>query len=156
MEARERMHNAATCAGLGFGNALASMAHAMGHALGAMFHVPHGRAVGVCLPYTVEFAAREAPGRFAEMAALLGCTRAEGEAAARSRAARIRDLCREIGSPTCVAEAGVERVALEAHLDKLVDDAFNDTQMVATARSPSYDELRRIFMYAHEGKPIDF
>jgi alcohol dehydrogenase class IV len=156
MEARERMHNAATCAGLGFGNALASMAHAMGHALGAMFHVPHGRAVGVCLPYTVEFAAREAPGRFAEMAALLGDTQAEGEAAARSLAARIRDLCREIGSPTCVAEVGVERAALEAHLDKLVDDAFNDTQMVATARSPSYDELRQLFVYAHEGKIIDF
>jgi len=35
MEARERMHNAATCAGLGFGNAMASLAHATGHALGA-------------------------------------------------------------------------------------------------------------------------
>jgi alcohol dehydrogenase class IV len=156
MEARERMHNAATCAGLGFGNAMASMAHAMGHALGAVFHVPHGRAVGLCLPVTIEFAAREAPERFAEMAALLGCTQAEGEEAARALAGAIRDLCREIGNPTSVAAAGVDAAAFEAQLDKLVDDAFNDTQILTTCRAPSYDELRQLFVYAHAGRPIDF
>jgi alcohol dehydrogenase class IV len=154
--ARERMHNAATCAGLGFGNAMASMAHAMGHVLGAVFHVPHGRAVGLCLPVTIEFAAREAPERFAEMAALLGCTQAEGEEAARALARAIRDLCREVGNPTSVAEAGVDAAAFEAQLDKLVDDAFNDTQILTTCRAPSYDELRQLFVYAHEGRPIDF
>jgi alcohol dehydrogenase class IV len=156
MEARERMHNAATCAGLGFGNALASMAHAMGHVLGAVFHVPHGRAVGLCLPVTIEFAAREAPGRFAEMAALLGCTQAEGEEGARALAGSIRDLCRRIGNPTSIAEAGVESAAFEAQLDKLVDDAFNDTQILTACRAPSYDELRQLFVYAHEGRPVDF
>jgi alcohol dehydrogenase class IV len=154
--ARERMHNAATCAGLGFGNAMASMAHAMGHVLGAVFHVPHGRAVSLCLPVTIEFAAREAPERFAEMAALLGCTQAEGEEAARALARAIRDLCREIGNPTSIAEAGVDAAAFEAQLDKLVDDAFNDTQILTTCRAPSYDELRQLFVYAHEGRPIDF
>jgi alcohol dehydrogenase class IV len=156
MEARERMHNAATCAGLGFGNAMASMAHAMGHVLGAVFHIPHGRAVGLCLPVTIEFAAREAPERFAEMAALLGCTQAEGKEAARALARAIRDLCREIGNPTSVAEAGVDAAAFEAQLDKLVDDAFNDTQILTTCRAPSYDELRQLFVYAHAGRPIDF
>ena len=156
MVARERMHNAATCAGLGFGNAMASMAHAMGHVLGAVFHIPHGRAVGLCLPVTIEFAAREAPERFAEMAALLGCTQAEGEEAARTLARAIRDLCREIGNPTSVAEAGVDAAAFEAQLDKLVDDAFNDTQILTTCRAPSYDELRQLFVYAHAGQPIDF
>ena len=165
-EARERMHNAATCAGLGFGNAMASMAHAMGHVLGAIFHLPHGRAVGLFLPYTIEFAAPEAPERFAELAALLGFTQAEGtgrgrpsvakEEAARALAERIRDLCREVGNPTSVAEAGVERVAYEAQLDKLVDDAFNDTQIITVARSPSYDELRQLFLYAYDGRPVDF
>ena len=162
MEARERMHNAATCAGLGFGNAMASMAHAMGHTLGALFHVPHGRAVGLCLPYTIEFAAREAPGRFAELASLVGCSSPPvrggrgGEQAARALAERIRDLCREVGNPTGVAEVGIERAAYEAQLDKLVGDAFNDTQMITAARAPSYDELRRLFLYAYEGKPVDF
>jgi len=159
--ARERMHNAATCAGLGFGNALASIAHAMGHTLGAVFHVPHGRAVSIFLPYTIEFAAREAPERFAELAALVGCAPPlqggmGGVEAARTLAERIRDLCREIGNPTSVAEASIEREAYEAQLDKLIDDAFNDTQILTAVRAPSYDELRQLFLYAYEGKPVDF
>jgi alcohol dehydrogenase class IV len=156
MEARERMHNAATCAGLGFGNAMAAMAHAMGHVLGSVFHVPHGRAVGLCLPYTIEFAAREAPERFAVLAALLGCSPEEGESGARVLAACIRDLSREIGNPTSVAELGIERAACQAQLEKLVDDAFNDTQVVATARMPSYEELSQLFLCAYEGDPVDF
>ncbi len=156
LEAREHMHNAATCAGLGFGNALASLAHAMGHALGAVFHLPHGRAVALCLPYTIEFAAREAPERFAELAAFAGCSPAEGEAGARALAARIRALIREVGNPLSVAEADIERAAYEAQVDKMVDDAFNDTQMVAAVRAPSYEELRRLFEYVYEGREVDF
>lgn len=156
MEARERMHNAATAAGLGFGNAMASMAHAMGHALGACFHVHHGRAVGIFLPYTVEFCAREAPERYAELAYLLGISQAGGEEGARALAESIRDLARRIGSPVSIAEVGIDRAAYEAQLDKLVDDAFNDTQMVTAVRAPSYEELRQLFLYAYEGKPVDF
>jgi len=160
MEARERMHNGATCAGLGFGNAMASLAHAMGHVLGAVFHVPHGRAVAIFLPYTIEFAAREAPERFAELAALVGQPQGlplhRDKERARALAERIRDLCREVGNPTSIAGAGVERVAYEAQLDKLIDDAFNDTQMITAVRAPSYDELRQLFLYTYEGKAVDF
>ncbi len=165
MEARERMHNAATAAGLGFGNAMASMAHAMGHTLGATFHVPHGRAVSIFLPYTIEFAASEAPDRFAELTDLVGQPQVGqpqglplhwGEEGARALAGRIRDLCREVGNPTSVAGTGVERAAYEAQLDKMVDDAFNDTQMITAARAPSYDELRQLFLYAYESRVVDF
>jgi len=156
MEARERMHNAATCAGLGFGNAMASMAHAMGHVLGAVFHIPHGRAVALFLPYTIEFAASEEPARFAELAAFIGCSNEGGEKAARSLAAHIRDLCHQVGNPNSVAELGIERQAYEAQLDKLVDDAFNDTQIITAVRTPSYEELRQLFLYAYDGRPVDF
>jgi alcohol dehydrogenase class IV len=149
LEARERMHNAATCAGLGFGNAMASVAHSMGHVLGAVFHIPHGRAVSLCLPYTLEFAAREAPDRLSGLAALIGC--ADGDLAA-----GIRDLARQVGNPTSVAQLGIARETFEGHLEKLVDDAFNDTQMLTACRSPSYDEMRQLFSYAYDGRPVDF
>jgi alcohol dehydrogenase class IV len=155
-EAREKMHNAATCAGLGFGNAWASLAHAMGHTLGAVFHLPHGRAVGIFLPYTIEFFAREFPERFADIAAFVGVSSEGGEQAARALAERIRDLCREIGSPISVSEAGVTRTDYEAQLDKLIEDAFNDTQILTACRAPSYDELRRLFVHAYEGRAVDF
>jgi alcohol dehydrogenase class IV len=156
MEAREKMHVAATVAGLGFGNSLASMAHATGHALGALFHVPHGRAVGLLLPYTIEFIAEEAPERFAEIANAIGCSQGEKEDAARALAANIRQLCIETGVPISVAELGISGEEYGAHLDALVEKAFNDASMLAAARSPDYDELRQIFEYAYKGKPIDF
>lgn len=156
MEARDKMHTAASCAGLGFGNAMASMAHAMGHTLGAVFHTHHGRAVGLFLPYTIEFVAREDPERFADVAAFIGCSNEGGEKAAIALAKRLRDFCREIGNPTSVAEAGIDRGEFEAQLEKMVDDAFNDTQMVTAARAPSYEELRQLFLYAYDGKSVDF
>ena len=155
-EARERLHNAATAAGLGFGNAMASTAHAMGHVLGALFHVPHGRAVGLFLPYTIEFAAREAPERFAELAGFAGCAVTQGEEGARALAGRIRELIHQVGNPTCVADLPLERAAYYAQVDKMVDDAFNDTQIVTAVRTPSYDDLRRLFIHAYDGRPVDF
>ena len=156
VQARERMHHAATCAGLGFGNAMASLAHAMGHALGARFDIPHGRAVGLFLPYTIEFAAREAPVRFADLAGTLGVGGVEGEEGALALAALLRDLIRGIGNPTRVAELGVNRDRYESEVERLVDDAFGDTQMVTAPRSPSYAELRQLFLSAYSGAAINF
>lgn len=156
MLARERLHNAATAAGLGFGNSLAAMAHSMGHTFGAVFHVPHGRAVGLFLPYTIEFGAREAPERFAELSALTGCSSAGGEEGALALSRRIRELIRQVGAPTSLMELGLSRAEFEAQLDKMVDDAFNDTSMVSALRTPSYDELRQLFVYAYEGQEVDF
>lgn len=156
LEAREKMHIAATLAGLGFGNSLASMAHATGHALGALFHVPHGRAVGIMLPYTIEFIAAEAPERFADLARMLDCGYQAPREAARALAERIRALCREIGNPTSIAALGIAQVDYEAQLEQIVERAFNDASLMTAARNPSYEEMRRILEYAYAGRPIDF
>jgi alcohol dehydrogenase class IV len=155
-EARERMHNAATLAGLGFGNAMASMAHAAGHSLGARFHVPHGRAVGLLLPYTIEFIAAEAPERFAELARAIGLRPGDATASARDLAVHIRSLSSDLEQPTSVSELGIAWTDFEASLEQLVDNAFNDASIMTAARPPSYDELQSFFVYAYQGKPIDF
>ncbi len=98
--AREKMHNAATCAGLGFGNAMASLAHAMGHVLGSVFHIPHGRAVGMCLPYTIEFASRgDDPSQIISLAQLLDIKGSESKIGDLFAAA-LRDLAKKIENPT--------------------------------------------------------
>jgi alcohol dehydrogenase class IV len=51
---------------------------------------------------------------------------------------------------------GIMRQAYEARLEKLVDDAFNDTQVVAAARMPSFEEMERLFVCAYDGDPADF
>jgi alcohol dehydrogenase class IV len=145
LEARERMHNAATLAGLGFGNAMASLAHAMGHALGAQFHIPHGRAVSLVLPTTIEFAAGEAPARFAQLARALGWAMEDQTASARHLADRLRGFAAELGQAVTLHELGIDRDAFEASLETLADNAFNDTSMMAAPRAPSYDELLALF-----------
>jgi len=156
MQARTHMHHAATSAGLGFGNAMASLAHAMGHAIGATFHIPHGRAVSICLPYTLEFIAREAPERAAELANRIGVSSARGEPGARALAQAARHIANRIGNPTSLAEAELAREDFDAALSKLVDHAENDTQAITAARPPSSEQLRDLFAAAFEGVPVAF
>ncbi|RLC99233.1 MAG: NAD-dependent alcohol dehydrogenase [Chloroflexota bacterium] len=154
--AREKMHNAATSAGLGFGNAMASLAHAMGHVLGSVFHIPHGRAVGLCLPYTIEFAAKgEDRSRITTLANLLGFKTSKSNTG-EVFGAGLRDLARTIENPTSLAEEGIDKKAFLDQLEKIVDDAFNDTQIITAPRAPSYDELEKLFKYVYGGQPVDF
>jgi len=153
-EAREKMHSAATIAGLGFGNSMGALAHAMGHPLSPLFGVTHGRAVGLFLPYTIEFTARQAPGRYAEIARFLGLTAASDAEGAASLIEAIRDLARRINQPMSVKDLGISRQDYEAALQKMIEDGENDT--VTSARIPDRDELARLFRYAYEGRSIDF
>jgi alcohol dehydrogenase class IV len=156
-EAREKMHNAATIAGLGFGNSMAAMAHGMGHALGALFPVPHGRAVGLLLPYTIEFTVRgDLPTRYTDIARFLGLPAADEAQGAASLTQAIRDLARRIEQPTSLQEAGLSRQDLEAQLPKLVTNALNDSSMILGLRFPEEEEVKKVYRYAFEGKAVDF
>ena len=155
-EAREKMHNAAALAGLGFGNAMASIAHALGHTLGALYHIPHGVAVGLFLPYTLEYIAAENADRIAVLARALNLRGENNESLARILAQRIRDLRMELDESESIAHLGIDQGEYTASLETLVDNAFNDSSMITTPRMPDYVELRKIFIYAFHGTPIDF
>jgi alcohol dehydrogenase class IV len=156
-EAREKMHNAATIAGLGFGNSMAAMAHGLGHSLGAVCGLPHGRAVGLLLPYTIEFTVRGcAPTRFADIARFLGLAASDEAEAAAALTAAIRDLARRIGQPRNLREAGLPLEQFEACLPKLVENGLNDSATLIGCRFPEEAEVEQVYRYAFEGKLIDF
>jgi alcohol dehydrogenase class IV len=155
-EAREKMHNAATIAGLGFGNSLAAMAHAMGHSLGAAFHTPHGRAVGLALPYTIEFTGEAMAERYADIARLIGAACGSSQEAPRLLAQKIRELAKSIQQPLSLQEAGVSAEQFEAALPKLVENAENDATLVASARIPDSAQVQRLYRYLFAGRPVDF
>jgi alcohol dehydrogenase class IV len=158
LEARIKMHNAATIAGLGFGNAMASLAHGMGHALGGVFHVPHGRGVSLFLPYTIEFCALGEPGstRYSDMAHFLNLPCSTEPEAAAKLAAAVRQLQLALDQPRTLAACGIARQDLEREMDLLVLNASNDNQTVTSTRIPNDEEIRRLFEYAFDGKSIDF
>jgi len=155
-QAREKMANAATLAGLGFGNSMAGLAHSMGHALGGVFHTPHGRAVGLFLPYTIEYAVRENPQKYGEMAGYLGLSGESEMQAGLSLVRAIRELLRQVGQPATLQEAGIEREALVERMDKLVENAANEATTVVHPRIASMDELEQLSLCAWEGREVDF
>jgi len=160
MEAREKMHNAATLAGLGFGNAMAALAHSLGHSLGAIFHVPHGRAVALFLPYTIQFIQRgDVETRFYEISRFLGLPAATPAEGAASLVDAIRQLSRDVGQPLTLKDTlgtGVSRAEFDAALDTLIANAEADSVIAMSDRIPSTDEVRLLFEYAYDGKAIDF
>ena len=164
LEARTHTQNAATMAGLGFGNSMAGLAHGLGHALGGIFHVPHGRAVSLFLPYTLEYCApfnpagavEPGPTRYAELAHFLGLPADSEPQAAASLAEAIRSLERQVGQPLNLQECGITRPQLEAELDTLVFNAGGDSQTVMSTRLPDDDDLRKLFRAAWTGETVDF
>lgn len=156
-EAREKMHNAATIAGLGFGNSMAALAHGLGHSVGALLPIPHGRAVGLCLPYTIEYTARcDEATRYAAIARFLGLPAGDEVEAGDALAAAVRDLARRIDQPTSLQEAGISREQFEAVLPRLASNALDDGSMVVSLRCPDEEGVERLLRYIFEGQPIDF
>jgi len=155
-EAREKMHNAATIAGLGFGNSMAAAAHALGHSMGAFLPIPHGRAVGLCLPYTIEFAVRGGGTRYVEIARFLGLAAESEEEGAASLVSAIQGLLKRLSQPSTIGELGISPAEFEAGLTKLVENAENDSCAVTSPRIPSTEEFERLYRYAFEGRSVDF
>ncbi|NJN82340.1 MAG: iron-containing alcohol dehydrogenase [Caldilineaceae bacterium] len=156
-EARAKMANAATIAGLGFVNSWPALAHSMGHSFGAYFKVPHGRTVGLFLPYTMEFTLAGGLGRYADIARFIGFTDSRDETEAGGILIdRIRDLERSIGLPTRVADMSISRDSYSAAMSPCVENAEIDNAFFASPRVPDTEELHQLFMYAYDGKSVDF
>lgn len=155
-DARGHMHNAATIAGVAFGNSMLGLAHAMGHSLGAVFHVPHGRAVGLFLPYVVEYTANGGDTRYGDIAHFLHLPADDEEEGTAQLVSAIRSLSDGINFATRLAALGIERAAFEDALPKLVANAAADNQIFFNARYADNDELDKLFRYAYDGRSIDF
>jgi alcohol dehydrogenase class IV len=158
-DAREKMHNAAAIAGLGFINSMCSLAHALGHSLGAQYQLPHGRAVGLFLPYTIQFNAsdHDSRTRYGDIAVALGLPGATPQQGAESLVRGIHQLAEQIGQPGSIGQAlDVSLVRLENDLEILTEHAASDTQIITAVRSPTTEDIEKLFLYAYDGRTIDW
>ncbi|MBM7076625.1 bifunctional acetaldehyde-CoA/alcohol dehydrogenase [Micromonospora humida] len=164
-EARERMHNAGTIAGMAFGSAFLGIVHAMSHTLGATFHIAHGRTNAVLLPHVIRYngtvpaklsgwpryESYRAPERFAEIAAQLGLpagTPAQGVASLAEAVERLRDA---VGIEPSFAAIGVDRAAFEAALPQQALNAYEDQCAPANPRMPMLDDMQQLMRDAYQG-----
>lgn len=167
-EAREKMHNASCLAGMAFTNAFLGLNHSMAHILGAKFHLPHGRANAILLPYVIKYNAEKpskfaafpqyesykAPERYAEIARFLGLPAATTEEGVASLIQAVRDLARQLEMPLSLKEAGIDRHAFKREVAAMADIAFNDQCTGANPRMPLVAEIEALYLEAYEGKPV--
>ena len=159
LEARKEMMYAATLGGMSFGNSMAGLGHSTGHALGALFHIPHGRAVGLFLPYTMEYlmnGSDDTLAKYAEMARYCRVASGSDKECANALVARVRALAKEIRQPLSVKDCGIEKSKYEQSMPGLIERALNEVMTMTVTRVPGEEDLGKIFRYAYEGKGIDF
>ena len=166
--AREKMHNASTIAGMAFTNAFLGINHSLAHKLGAEYHIPHGRANAILLPYVVRynstkptkfvsfpkyeyFIADEKIRRLAERVGLPASTKEEGIS---SFIKAIKDLMEKLEMPKSLKECGIDEQDFLSKVDALADRAFEDQCTTANPRLPLVKELKQILLDAYYGTDI--
>jgi len=163
-EARDYLHQAATMAGLAFGNSQAHLAHAMGHSWGAIFHTPHGNSVGLFLPYITQYCLN-APGEpnesvtwYSELAKKLGWANwgDDNKKAALIVVDKIKELQKTINFISNLKDLGISKEDFDSNLPTLISLFFQDPSGVMAPRIPNKEEVIRLYQYAYDGKDVDF
>lgn len=157
--AREKMQNAATIAGLGFGNSNTSLCHALAHSIGTTFGIPHGRAVGIALTYSLEYISSNPPvsgvpdpvERLSTAARFAGVEERSDKAAVKKLIRKIRDLQREVGEPLSLKEAGITEKQVGEKIDTLVLLAGKDVSLFSSPCECKENNLRQIFQDMWKG-----
>lgn len=167
-EAREKMHNASTIAGMAFTNAFLGINHSLAHKLGGEFHLPHGRANAVLLPYVIEYNAQtpskfvsfpkyeyfKAPEKYQEIARYLGLPAATPEEGVASLIRAVRDLMGTLEMPVTIAQCGVREEDFLAKVSMLAEKAFEDQTTITNPRTPLIKELEDICWRAFFGQQL--
>ena len=173
--AREKMHYAATIAGMAFANAFLGVCHSLAHSLGSTFHLAHGLANALMLSYVIEYNGTDNPtkqgmlpqykypwvkGRYARIADMLHLADdIEGDTSeARTKKMQrlvqaIEQLKKDVGLPGSMQEAGVKESDFLARLDDMSVRAFDDQCTGANPRYPLVEELKELYRKAFYGEP---
>jgi acetaldehyde dehydrogenase/alcohol dehydrogenase len=162
-EAREKMHNASTLAGMAFANAFLGMNHSMAHKIGGEFHVPHGRANAILLPFTVRYNGQKpqklstwpkynyyrADERYAELARILGLPCSTIEEGVESYAKACGELGKAVGIKMNFKSQGVDETAWLNSVEKLAYLAYEDQCSPANPRVPMVEDMKKIMTDAY-------
>lgn len=163
--AREKVHNAATMAGMAFANAFLGLCHSMAHKLGAAYDLPHGLANALLIGHVIRYNAQDAPPkqaafpqyeypqakeRYARVARYLGLPGEDDAEKVTSLIAAVETLKTRLGVPGTIREAGVDADRFRADADKLAELAFDDQCTGANPRYPLIADLHDMYLTAFD------
>ena len=167
IEAREKMANAATMAGMAFANAFLGVCHSMAHKLGAFHHLPHGVANALMIEEVLRFNAAEAPAkmgtfsqydhpktleRYVEVADALGLGGETDEEKLENLIKAVNALKDRVGIKKTIKDYGIDEKDFLDRLDAMVEQAFDDQCTGANPRYPLMSEIKEMYLNAYYGK----
>lgn len=147
--AREKMHDASTIAGMAFSNASLGIVHSMAHKIGGIFHLTHGEANAIMLPYIIDYN-RKSTDRYDVIEKILGID---------DLAEEIRKLNSAVGLSNDI-KSGKNTIIDEEKflevLDTMSENAFKDACTLTNPRETSVEDIKKIYKAAYYGEKIDF
>lgn len=167
VEAREKMANAATMAGMAFANAFLGVCHSMAHKLGAFHHLPHGIANALMIEEVLRFNASEAPvkmgtfsqydhphtlARYAEVADYLGLGGKNDSEKLENLIKAVNTLKERVGIKKTIRDYNIDEADFLARLDDMTEQAFDDQCTGANPRYPLMSEIKQMYLDAYYGK----
>ncbi|MGT2910259.1 bifunctional acetaldehyde-CoA/alcohol dehydrogenase [Streptococcus cameli] len=164
-EAREKMHNASTMAGMAFANAFLGMSHSMAHKIGGRFHTVHGRTNAILLPYVIRYNGTrpsktttwpkynywKADEKFQDIARMLGLPCSTPEEAVDAFATAVYELGERVGIEMNLKAQGVDEKELKKYSRELALLAYEDQCSPANPRLPMVDHMQEIIEDAYYG-----
>lgn len=165
-EAREKMANAATMAGMAFANAFLGVCHSMAHKLGAFHHIPHGIANALLIDRVLKFNAAAVPtkmgtfpqyqyphtlSRYAMVADSLGIKGKNDKEKLDNLIKAINELKARVGIKATIKEYNIDEKDFLDRLDAMTEQAFDDQCTGANPRYPLMSELKEIYLSAYYG-----
>ncbi|MCT8976734.1 iron-containing alcohol dehydrogenase [Clostridium sp. CX1] len=156
VEARAEMHDAQCLAGMAFSNALLGIVHSMAHKTGAVFHIPHGCANAIYLPYVIQFNRKTSEARFADIARAVGLPGSTNAMLTDSLIEMIRDLNKAMNIPLTLKDYGITEEDFNANLDSISKNALTDACTGSNPRPVDFEQMKKVFQCTFTGKDVNF
>jgi len=154
-ESRLRMMMAASMAGISFGHAGVALTHSFGHTLGSIFNIHHGLAVGIFIPYCLQFYSRTTD-RHCKIAKTLEIQGQTPDESLANVIGKVRDLFRELDIPLNLKDLGVSEEVMLKEMERMVHYTLEDIDTIFSPRPITAKQCEKIWKYAYHGKDIDF
>ena len=148
MEAREMLLLGSCMAGMAFNNSGLGITHSIAHSLGGLFHIPHGLANAVMLPYVIRYNSFDAGVRYREIARMIDLPSSNVEEGTASLIEAVKGLNQTMGIPSAIRDLRVEEADFRRHLDGMAANALEDMCTKGNPRSPSHADIRMILEQA--------
>lgn len=156
IEGRNLMHEAQCLAGMAFSNALLGIVHSMAHKTGAVFHIPHGCANAIYLPYVIQYNRKECEERYADIAKYIGLTGETSSELTDALIALINDFNTKLNIPHTLKEYGITEEDFKANVKFISHNAVLDACTGSNPRKVDDETMEKIFESVFYGNNIEF